>query len=96
MDEQKVDVLTLTYMMVFLFVFGGILATVPRRRNLLDAALTALVFMLALSYLRSLLGIYIPSTFDTSWARNAVRGIAMVSVTTCVVALWMELTRGKG
>lgn len=96
MDEQDIDVLTLAYMMVFLFVFGGIPATVPRRRNLLDAALTALVFMLALNYLRSLLGIYIPSIFDTSWARYAVRSIAMVSVTSCVVALWMELTKGKG
>ncbi len=91
MAERTLDVVTLTYMTVFLFVFGGILVTVPRRRNLLDAALTALVFMLALSYLRSLLSLYQPLVFDTSLTRNLIRLIAMVTVTISVVSLWQEL-----
>lgn len=91
MDEHHLDTLTLTYMTVFLFLFGGILVTVPRRRNLLDAALTALVFMLALSYLRGLLSLYQPLVFDTPFARNLVRLIAMVTVTISVISLWHEL-----
>lgn len=91
MDEYALDVLTLTYMTVFLFVFAGILVKVPRRRNLLDTALTALVFMLAVSYLRSLLSLYDPLVFDTPFARNLIRLIAMVTITISVVSLWHEL-----
>lgn len=96
MPERALDAITLSYMTIFLVGFGSILLTVPRRRNLLDATLTAIVFMLAISYLRSLLGLYHPAIFDTPFARNVVRVIAMITITICVTSLWRELRRGAG
>lgn len=91
MDERLLDVVTLSYMSVFLFIFGCVLIAVPRRRTFLDATLTGLVMVLAVSYLRSLLELFRPDVFDTVVLRNAVRVIAMVTVTICVVGLIREL-----
>lgn len=91
MDERVLDVVTLTYMTVFLFTFGGILLKAPKRTNLLDTALTALIFVLGMSYLRSLLGLYAPIIFDTTLMRTAIRIVAMVTLTVSVFSLWREL-----